>query len=621
MADNSASTSNVVNKNDAGGLPDKEAWQRFLETYRGNAGMVQPVNQPDTTVKDAIQSVAKQLQANTEKIAEFTKSVAQLSDRVSTSKPNQETADIVARRIREEWDAVKKDTGLVGGFIDQVTKGGYTKLLNTMELGALRNAGVVPESNLKPDTTSKTDEQIKEGEIREEERSTGISKKMYRVELAKISDSVMSDLEDLLNQELKKLCECICECQNGSPQRLPRVPIESPVSAPVKPPVTVGSPGIKETHSVGVPAPIASVLVATNTEVKTKPGNEEVRTGKGAEHTENKPTEDIKTHGWWEDVGKPVLELAGITALASVALPEILAAAGVAEVIALATGAAETAATVAETAAVVAETATTATETAATATGVAADATTTVKTAVDASEFLIAPAEASEGLEATEAVSYLDKLNKVAPGLIQGVNVLPEAEVTAEELAAVDKVLSAVPIATVPETASLVGTGTTALGVGVAGVGGYTALAATPALKAVAGVPESINGLPVLSDEQWRERGYSPNGLEGTYTKSTANVSAAGQNTPTFNVAAKPQTETSDFYQDFLNVTKEFHNDVKQLINNKTFEDKGSLSNIVNKGGNKTYSNTYNIRTYAGDGIASLRKDTDMLLYKLSTMN
>jgi hypothetical protein len=615
MADNSASTSNVVNNNAAGGLPANEELQHFLKTYRGNAGMVQPVNQPDTTVKDAIQSVAKQLQVNTEKIAEFTKSVAQLSDRVSTSKPNQETADIVARRIREEWDAVKKDTGLVGGFIDQVTKGGYTKLLNTMELGALRNAGVVSESNLKPDTTSKTDEQIKEGEIREEERSTGISKKMYRVELAKISDNVMSDLEDLLNQELKKLCECICECQNGRPQRLPRVPIESPVSAPVKPPVTVGSPGIKEPHSVSVPAPIAiPVLVATNTEVKPKPVNEEVRTFKGPEHTENKPTEDIKTHGWWEDVGKPVLELAGITALASVVLPEILAATGVAELIASVMGVAETA----ETTAAAAEAATAAAKTA---TEVAADATTTIKTAVDASEFLIAPAEASEGLEATEAVSYLDKLNKVAPGLIQGVNVLPEAEVTAEELAAVDKVLSDVPTATVPETASLVGTGTTALGAGVAGVGGYAALAATPALKAAASVPESINGLPVLSDEQWRERGYSPNGPEGTYTKSTANVSAAGQNTPTFNVAAKPQTETSDFYQDFLNVTKEFHNDVKQLINNKTFEDKGSLSNIINKGGNKTYSNTYNIRTYAGDGIASLRKDTDMLLYKLSTMN
>jgi hypothetical protein len=620
MADNSASTPKVGNNNNTGGLPANEALQRFLETYCGNAGMVQPVNQPDTTVKDAIQSVAKQLQANTEKIAEFTKSVAQLSDRVSTSKPNQETADIVARRIREEWDAVKKDTGLVGGFIDQVTKGGYTKLLNTMELGALRNAGVVPESNLRPNTTSKTDEQIKEGEIKEEERSTGISKKMYRVELAKISDSVMSDLEDLLNQELKKLCECICECQNGSPQRPRRAPTRSPVPVPV--PVPVPAPALQAQPA---PREQEKQLVSTATPVPTPtatpvptPTATPVPTPTATPAPTSTPTKNIKTHDWWEDIGKPVLEVAGIAALASVAIPAVIAAipvileaTGLAEIIALATGAAEELAAAAVVAAATLPTAATAAET-------AADATTIVEPVVDASEFLITPAEASVGLEATEAVSYLDKLNEVAPGLIRRVNVLPEAEVTEEELAAVDKVLNAA-----PEAPRLVGTGTTAQGTGAGGLlTGTAAVAATPALKDAASKTETINGLPVLTDEQLREMGYGPSGPEGTWTKlPTANVSAAGQNTPTSNVAAKPQTEASDFYQDFLNVTKEFHNDVKQLINNKTFEDKGSLSNIVNKGGNKTYSNTYNIRTYAGDGIASLRKDTDMLLYKLSTMN
>ena len=581
------------------------------EAFPASSGVKR--NQPPTATGEVDVTIKNLLTTNNTQLEKLSTAIDGLSQRVDRQPT---TTSNGLDPVSQKYENYKENPGVVGGLLNTFFNNAYNNYWDKRRDQELGITSLNSASTLSTTAKRKSDEQVKAEEDKLEERTTGVSKTLVRVELAKINESVLGDLEELLDKSLKKsllvLAKNICSCNEDNDEKI----INKKLNWNTQGSGITNSTGLGITNSIGLGTAAAigagltlvagtagaatdqskvettktnelpettesaKVPVPTSPKVPVKPLTQKEQLPLEWYNTQKKTWERELTEKQKEEInsvnwGDKKSNLRGATEK-----EKKLKESDIKEEEKLVTDP-MTGQQVTRQEALI-NSAAVMSGLIATFGGVGKGAATVGKGAVETF-----PGVATESGEAAAAATRAANIKKM------------EDLVTPDEIKAAERAIKRYTARTGSRE---------------------EAAAATSPLVNAATPPkpqETINGLPVFTEEDLKRMGVKTN-TEVDWTRPSSSIKPALTG-PASNAATPPPAEKDtvkmfeDFMRTFMDQMKEMNNTIKRNENGKT--GLGLLNNNISSKGGTT--NNVNIHQYTGEEINSSRNKTDMMLTRL----
>jgi hypothetical protein len=178
-------------------------------------------NQPPTATGEVDVTIKNLLTTNNTQLEKLSTAIDGLSQKVNRQPA---TTSNGLDPVSQKYENYKENPGVVGGLLNTFFNNAYNNYWDKRRDQELGITSLNSASTLSTTAKRKSDEQVKAEEDRLEERTTGVSKTLVRVELAKINESVLDDVEELLDRSLKKsllvLAKNICSCNEDNDEKI-----------------------------------------------------------------------------------------------------------------------------------------------------------------------------------------------------------------------------------------------------------------------------------------------------------------------------------------------------------------------------------------------------------------